>query len=62
MTNEGLVAPADALRIHNHGGRATMDYITAEGGPGNESIFVESDGTVIPGAIVEDKPLQREPR
>jgi hypothetical protein len=36
-----------------------IDYITGEGGSGDEMMFVEPDNTLLSGAVVEDKPVRR---
>ena len=39
--------------------RGWIDYITGEGGQGNELIFVEPDSTLTPAATSKDKPVAR---
>jgi len=55
FTPDHLLVLADfcASQNPNFDRKRWIDYITAEGRPGDEVMFVEPDGTVIPGTIVE---------
>ena len=59
FTPDHLLVLADfcSSQEPNFNRRRWIDYITGEGRPGDELIFVEPDSTIIPGAIVEHKLL-----
>ena len=50
-----VLADFCASQDPNFNPKRWIDYIAGTGGPGDESIFIEPDSTLIPGAIVEDK-------
>jgi len=55
FTPDHLLVLADfcASQNPNFNRKRWIDYITAEGKPSDEVMFVESDSTVIPGVVVE---------
>ena len=57
FTPDHLLVLADfcASQEPNFNRKRWIDYIAGEGGPGDESMFVEADSTDVPAALMEDK-------